>query len=170
MVYLITFAYYGCRLHGSAEGSVDRHHNAFGTPVLETDQNRINMVESQMAAKPYTLKEPHWREAVLASIKQVCEFKQTWALLAAHVRTTHVHLVVGLPEPTRVEKALEVFKAYASRALTHLDGITTTNQRRWARHGSTRWLWTKESILSAMAYVVEGQGHPMAVYRTDQRI
>lgn len=32
MIYLITFACYGAHLHGHETGSVDRHHNRYGSP------------------------------------------------------------------------------------------------------------------------------------------
>jgi hypothetical protein len=40
LAYLITFTTYGTRLHGSAKGSVDDEHNAYGTPLVQTDTNR----------------------------------------------------------------------------------------------------------------------------------
>jgi len=54
-------------------------------------------------------------------------------------------------------------KAYSSRALNKL-GADIPGRRRWARHGSTRYLWTKESIRAAVRYVVDEQGLAMAVY------
>src|SRR6266446_4923630 len=41
VTYLITFACYGCHLHGSESGSVDREHNVHGTPLLEVDLARV---------------------------------------------------------------------------------------------------------------------------------
>ena len=41
VVYLITFACYGGHLHGGISGSVDRRHNAAGTPILEADPARV---------------------------------------------------------------------------------------------------------------------------------
>jgi len=52
------------------------------------------------------------------------------------------------------------FKACASRAL-NLDEKPT---RRWAREGSTRRLLNAADIASAVRYVAEGQGEPMAVF------
>jgi REP element-mobilizing transposase RayT len=84
-------------------------------------------------------------------------------LLAAHIRTNHVHIVVtseSKPEPVMV-----AMKAYSSRALNQR-GIDTPGLRRWARHGSTRYLWTTESIRAAIRYVVDEQGSAMAVYES----
>jgi hypothetical protein len=35
---------------------------------------------------------------------------------------------------------------------------------RWARHGSTRWLWKDEDVRQALRYVIEEQGEPMALF------
>ena len=55
------------------------------------------------------------------------------------------------------------FKSYASRGLNRLerDG---PDRKRWARHGSTRWLWKDEDVREAIRYVVEEQGEDMAVF------
>jgi hypothetical protein len=59
---------------------------------------------------------------------------------------------------------MNTFKAYASRSLNHL-GSDDPDRKRWARHGSTRWLW--KEVQAAIQYVVSGQGEPMEVYRGD---
>jgi hypothetical protein len=46
VIYLITFACYGCHLHGDESGSVDREHSLPGTPVVETNPQRMNRIES----------------------------------------------------------------------------------------------------------------------------
>jgi hypothetical protein len=58
------------------------------------------------------------------------------------------------------------FKSYASRSLNRLlhDGA---DRKRWARHGSTRWLWKDQDVREAIRYVVEEQGEPMAVFVAD---
>jgi REP element-mobilizing transposase RayT len=79
-------------------------------------------------------------------------------LLAAHVRTNHVHAVVdGEAKPERI---LNDFTAYATRALPGAEA----DRKRWARHGSTRWLWKESEVRAAIRYVVEGQGTPMTVF------
>jgi REP element-mobilizing transposase RayT len=71
------------------------------------------------------------REVVLMTLRQHCLYRG-WGLLAAHVRSTHVHVVAEAElEP---ERMMTEFKASASRALNRLEG----KRRRWARHGSTR--------------------------------
>ena len=38
-------------------------------------------------------------------------------------------------------------------------------RKRWARHGSTRWLWKSEHVSAALHYVVDEQGEPMALFQ-----
>jgi len=54
------------------------------------------------------------------------------------------------------------FKAYASRHLNAMRG-DETNRKRWARHGSTRWLWKPQHVSAAIQYVVAEQGNAMSV-------
>jgi hypothetical protein len=77
-----------------------------------------------------------------------------WRLLAVNARTNHVHLVVtALSEP---EVVLQSIKSWTTRRLVEarllvLDGPL------WARHGSTVYLWTSESVDRAIDYVVHRQ-------------
>ena len=159
MIYLITFACYGRRLHGSEAGSVDRKHNKPGTPLLEADPARAEADRRRMDQPPYRLDEVR-RDAVLEAIQAVCSHRG-WRLLAAHVRSDHVHTVVEAE--VAPERVMSDFKVYASRGLNRL-GIEEPDRKRWARHGSTRWLWKDEDVNHAIRYVVEGQGEPMAVF------
>ena len=54
------------------------------------------------------------------------------------------------------------FKSYASRELNRMDR-DGPERKRWARHGSTRWLWKDQDVQKAIQYVVEEQGKPMAL-------
>ena len=80
--------------------------------------------------------------------------------LAAHVRSNQVHTVVEAEIPP--ERVIDDFKAYASRRLNRM-GLEGRNRKRWARHGSTRWLWKDEDDQKAICYVVSGQSEPMEV-------
>jgi len=114
-----------------------------------------------MTQEPYLLDATRQR-VVLRSLHEVCSCRG-WTLLAAHVRTNHVHLVATAgckPEPV-----LNALKAYSSRALNHLR-LDRPNRRRWARHGSTRYLWTSAAVSAAIHYVVREQGDAMAVFET----
>ena len=159
MRYFITFACYGAHLHGDESGSVDRHHNVFGSPLAEASPERVALKREQMDQAPYLLDQTR-RAGVLDALREVCVHRG-WSLRAAHVRTNHVHAVVEAE--VRPEKILHAFKSYASRNLNRL-GIDKPDRKRWARHGSTRWLWKDRDVREAIRYVVEGQGEPMELY------
>jgi REP element-mobilizing transposase RayT len=79
------------------------------------------------------------RRVVLESIRAVCE-QQSWTLHAAHVRSTHVHVV--LSSSAKPEAVMTKLKGYASRAL----GQTKC----WSRHGSTEYIWSPHQLQSAI--------------------
>ena len=161
LIYLITFGCYGCHLHGNESGSVDRQHNTPGTPVLEVDRARVATERKAMHQAPYTLDQKR-RDVVLEAIQAACAHRG-WRLLAAHVRTTHVHTVVeaeALPE-----RVMSEFKVYASRRLSRM-GLDQPDRKRWSRHGSTRWLWKPHHVSAAVQYVVEEQGNAMSVFQS----
>ncbi len=54
-------------------------------------------------------------------------------------------------------------KSYASRCLNR-KGYDKPGRKRWARHGSTRWLWKPSHVAAAIHYVIHEQGEPMAVF------
>ena len=103
------------------------------------------------------------RNVVLGAIRRHCTLRG-WNLLAAHVRSNHVHAVVEAE--IRPERIMNEFKCYASRELNRL-GRDGPDRKRWARHGSTRWLWKDEDVRDALEYVVDGQGEPMALFVAD---
>ena len=113
-----------------------------------------------MQQLPYRL-DANRRRVVLGSMQQVCSHRD-WTLLAAHVRTNHVHVVVAADQSP--EQVMNALKAYASRALNK-PAFDRPNRRRWAHHGSTRHLWTTEAVSAAMHYIVCEQGEPMAVFQ-----
>ena len=79
--------------------------------------------------------------------------------------TCHVHAIVEAEAPP--ERIMNEFKSYASRELNRL---TTggSERKRWARHGSTRWLWKDEDVKRALQYVVDELGEPMALFIADE--
>lgn len=146
-------------MHGDEIGSVDRDHNVPGHRLAEGDQARASRERELMDQAPYVLNEPG-RSVVLDTIREVCLHRQ-WTLLAAHIRTTHVHAVVEAD--AKPEKAMNAFKSYASWRLNEVTA-EGAGRKRWARHGSTRWLMNRDDIAAAIRYVVDGQGDPMAVF------
>ncbi|MBI3471829.1 MAG: transposase [Candidatus Solibacter usitatus] len=163
MTYLITFACYGRHLHGSESGSVDREHNLRGTPILEVDSARARAEEESMDQAPYNLDQIR-RDVVLQAIQEVCAHRG-WSLLAAHVRSSHVHTVVETEDAP--ERVMAGFKAYASRRLNRMR-LDDPNRKRWARHGSTRWLWKPQHVSAAIQYVVAEQGDAMSVFESHE--
>jgi REP element-mobilizing transposase RayT len=156
--YLITWACYGAWLPGQG-GAVPRTQNRFGARLLEPDARREHLARNQMTQAPY-LMDAVQRRLVLNSVQEVCSCRG-WTLLAAHIRTNHVHVVsTANCKPERVMNAM---KAYSSRALNKYE-LEGADRRRWARHGSTRYLWTRDAVQAAVHYVVWEQGEPMEVY------
>ena len=104
------------------------------------------------------------RDTVLKAIQDVCQYRG-WGLLAAHVRSNHVHTVVEAEIPP--ERVMSDFKAYASRHLNQI-GFDEPDRKRWARHGSTRWLWEPKHVSAAIQYVVAEQGDAMSVFESHE--
>lgn len=163
MTYFITFACYGCHLHGDESGSVDKQHNLPGSRILETNPRRAASERQLMDQPPYGMDKPR-RDAALAAVLERCSNLGV-TLLAVHVRTNHVHLIVEAD--ARPERIMSDLKSYASRYLNRL-GLDEPGRKRWARHGSTRWLWKLEDVSAAIRYVVDEQGERMAVFEKNE--
>jgi REP element-mobilizing transposase RayT len=160
MTYLITFPCYGSHLHGAPEGAVDRYHNRYKEPFAQPNPGILATELRLMDQPPYEMDEPH-RRAVLLAITERCA-RQDWRLIAAHVRSNHVHVVVGAEEEP--EFVMTQLKSAASRRLNELS-FDHPARKRWARHGSTRWLFNPESVQRAVRYVLDEQGHPMSTFQ-----
>lgn len=163
MRYFITFACYGARPHGDESGSVDRNRNLVGSRLREPDSQRVMAERREMLQDPYVLDQGS-RRLVLAAIRRHCEHRG-WNLLAAHIRSNHVHAIVEAE--IQPERIMNEFKSYASRELNRL-GTGGPDRKRWARHGSTRWLWTDEDVRQALQYVIDEQGEPMALFVAEE--
>ena len=160
LAYLITFTTYGTRLPGEERGWVHRLQNRYQTPYPTAEPKLMYAMEARLGECPYTLGALH-RPPVLAAIKEACIYRG-WQLEAAHVRSRHIHNVVGASADP--EFVLNTFKSYSSRKLNRA-GLDPGRCRRWTRHGSTKYLWTPESLAAAIHYVIEEQGDPMSVYK-----
>jgi REP element-mobilizing transposase RayT len=156
--YLITFSCYGSHLPGQ-EGTTDRNHNVPGTRHLAAQPDLRRFAELTLRQPPFEL-DANQRNITLDAIREVSQYKH-WPLLAAQVRSNHVHTVVDAD--VAPELVMNVFKAYASRAL-NLAYPGEQGRIRWTRHGSTQHLWSRERIEAAKRYVLEKQGEPMACY------
>ena len=157
--YLLTFTCYGQWLHGDARGSIGRVEGKRTTAILPHDPDLEGLSRGTLAGERYELNEQA-RRVVLDAIGHVCRHR-VWTLYAAHVRPTHVHVVVAADSAP--ERVIGDFKAYATRAL-RTAGVAGARQRLWTALGSTRYLWDWEAVERAMRYVVDEQGEPMAVF------
>lgn len=117
-----------------------------------------------MDQNPYSMDAPR-REVVLQSVVERCAGNHH--LLAAHVRTRHVHIVVD--SRSKPERIMNDLKSFASRRLNEA-GLDVPTRKRWARHGSTKWLKTRKAILAAITYVIEKQGTPMSSFESDRSL
>jgi REP element-mobilizing transposase RayT len=161
--YLITFSTYGAYIPGQ-QGTIDRDHNVPGSRVPDPRPKLRQHVGALLKQAPYEMDQEQ-RATVLKAITKVCRHK-CWGLLAAHVRSNHVHAVVDADVAPEV--VMNAFKSYASRALNLRDpGLN--GRIRWARHGSTRYLWSRASVDAAVRYVLEKQGAEMACYEAPGR-
>jgi REP element-mobilizing transposase RayT len=156
--YLITWVCYGAWLPGES-GAVPRTLNRFGAPLPEPDASREQQSKDRMAQQPYCLN-AFRREIVLNSLQEVCSCRD-WTLLTAHIRANHVHAVITAN--CNPESVMSALKAYSSRAL-NVHALDSPDRRRWARHGSTRYLWTADAVRTAIQYAVREQGESMAVF------
>jgi hypothetical protein len=147
--YFITFSCHGAHLHGDDSGSVDRDHNIHGSPLVATNRNMAASERTAMGEAAYWL-DRRSRGTALEAMKKVCTHRH-WTLLAAHVRTHNRGGRRGAREDLerlQVLRQSEAKCAWARRA----------DQKRWACHGSTLWLWTDNEVRNAIKYVVDGQG------------
>jgi REP element-mobilizing transposase RayT len=134
-----------------------------GTPILEGDSARAAFEGERMDQSPYHLDQIRL-DAVWKAIQEVWAHRG-WSLLAAHVRSNHVHTVVEAEVPP--ERVMSGFKAYASRHLNRMR-LDEPNRKRWARHGSTRWLWKPQHVSAAIQYVLAEQGDAMSVFESHE--
>lgn len=125
-----------------------------GTPYAGSDIRRFGASSGLMKDSVFRLDQLR-RPVVLASLRETCAYRG-WPLLAAHV-----HAVVA--SKAKPEQVMDDLKAYASHALVKA-AMEASSRPKWARHGSTRWLWEEENVRAAIDYVVDGQGKDMDVF------
>ena len=164
LAYFITFTCYGTWLHGGKITSVDNQHNIPGTEFILANPNREASAKKRLVETPYLLNHAQ-RQVVLNATKEVCIFR-TWVLLAAHIRTNHVHLVIHATVSPEI--IMNTMKAYASRRLNESE-LDNGRLKRWTRHGSTRYLWKEEDVEATIQYVIHEQGDPMAIFENINR-
>ncbi|MEQ1949704.1 MAG: hypothetical protein ABL995_21140, partial [Bryobacteraceae bacterium] len=156
LTYLLTFSCYGLWLPGDARGSVERKRGTHRGGAIPPSIQLRDYAKSALhnPAKPLT---PTEAAVVLNVLQEVC-LHRAWRLRAAHIRTTHVHVV--LDAPADPHKAIALFKAWVTRRLNENGGASI----RWSRGGNAARLSTDAAIQKAIRYVSTAQGTPMAVY------
>lgn len=154
--YFITFRCHGTWLHGDAQGSVDRDHNVWGTPLLPPDPARRSRENRDLKQPPVAL-DAQQRFIVDRTLREVCAHRG-WTVHALNVRSTHVHLVVRADaEPERV---MNDCKAYATRRMREA-GVLASDLQPWSYHGSTKHLITSDGFQAAVRYTNQEQGDPL---------
>ena len=156
--YFITFTTYCTWLHGNEKTSVHVKNNQFLTPKIKHHPLLLQSMQKKLKHHPFILTSSD-RKIVLQQLIETCDFCQ-WELYAAHVRTNHVHIVIEAAD--FAEHMMTKIKAYASRRLNKIYGDTI--KKFWSRHGSTRYIWSREFLFPAMKYVIEEQGKKMACF------
>jgi REP element-mobilizing transposase RayT len=149
LAYFLTFGTYGSRLHGDARGSIDRHHIP-----LDRDDFRRNFERRLMASGESFEIQPKHREVLERAFAETAAARAL-TIRALNVRLAHIHIV--LSGELRPEAMLQALKANGTRWLrAHAE--VPAGQRVWARHGSTRYLWTVDDLEAAVDYTMNQQG------------
>lgn len=155
LAYFITFTTYGTWLHGDPRTSVVVQNH--GTKVLEPQDSFYRYAQRHLKHPAVTL-DPSMRHLVLRAMIERCGTMQ-WRLLACHVRSNHVHLLIASDEP--IEKVLSSLKAWGTRQLRRA-GYNLIKV--WTHHGSTKYVFRKSKLLEKMHYIIHEQGDMMDYY------
>ncbi|HEX9744006.1 MAG TPA: hypothetical protein VGB30_01130 [bacterium] len=159
VAYLITIRCYGTFLPGQ-EGRVDRiKFNSYGTGNLPAHSGLEKYSNATLTQPPYYMDEAR-RKIILDTIISVSKYRK-WILHAAHVRSNQFHAIIG--GNVKPEFIVKDLKSYGSRHL-NLAGLDCKDRKRWARHGSTKYLWNMESVADTIDYVIRRQGAMMELY------
>ncbi len=153
VAFLITFRTYGTWPHGDARGSVDRLHNRYGSPKLPPNPRRQRYEQGLLKQPPVRLSFKQ-REAAADGVREICK-KKDWGLWAVNVRSNHAHSVVTANCSSK--KVRSVLKGNATKVMRERR-LWRSDLSPWAKRGSRINLWTKQSLISAIVYVLYDQG------------
>jgi REP element-mobilizing transposase RayT len=155
LAYLITVTTYGTWLPGDPRGwNVQRPKRppigARGpSPQLEAS------TQSRMKGDAVLLTK-EMRLVVERVIRLACE-TAGWSLISVAVRSNHFHVLVAAG--ATAAQVLSRVKGCATRGLRR-SGYLEDAGRIWTRQGSTRYLWSKKSVIQAQYYVEVIQDDP----------
>jgi REP element-mobilizing transposase RayT len=142
---------------------VDWKNRLFGAPLIPTDQPLEEQLRESLSQPVYVLSfTEQW--IVCNAIRNISNEKG-WHLIAVHVRTNHVHVVITANRDA--SRLMSDLKARASRDLNRA-GFDSSDRKRWTRHGSTHHLFLEEDLGDVVAYVLNEQGERMAWYASEE--
>ena len=150
--YFVTFHSYATWLPGDPRGSVrrgDRYGDPYRGPCEALERRALAVSRSL----PVVLLGDE-RILVNRTLVEVCRHR-AWVLLAAHVRTNHVHVVITATAPPA--RVLGDLKAWSTRRVIEARH-RPPGALLWARGGSVRHVWTHKAVAEACFYVVHEQG------------
>ncbi len=155
-----TFRCYGTWLHGDERGSVDRHHNTYGSPRISANNDWKSYNQARLDRRPVELN-ARQRRAVEQGVREICK-NRGWQISAINVRTNHVHVVIciGGKDSARI---LAAIKAGATKGLRE-ERLWNSEDTPWAEKGSRRNLWNERSVAEAVDYVINRQGDELPNY------
>jgi len=155
LAYLITFTTYGSWLHGDHRNSVIR---SGGVSRPLGHRPRLDAWHHQKLKHPSVTMDTTHRQIVLKAIIEHCAFRK-WDLIAAHVRSNHVHTIVCTTVPAKTVSVQ--LKSWATRALK---GAGYDMQPTWTQGASCRYIFSRAMLQQKLQYVVEEQGEVMQCY------
>jgi REP element-mobilizing transposase RayT len=155
-----TFRCYGTWLHGDERGSIDRHHNTYGSPRIPVNDDWKTHNEIQLDRPPVELN-ARQRKAVEQGLREICDNRR-WQISAINVRTNHVHAVICI-DGKHTARVLAALKAAATKRLRE-ERLWNIDGTPWAEKGSRRKLWNERSVAEATDYVINRQGKNLSDY------
>ena len=158
LAYFITFTTYGTWLHGDRRKSV--MHKDGKPKIIAPNLKLHKQMLSKLKNSPVYLNMAQ-RRIVLDTIIEHCLIKQ-WKLLAVHVRTNHVHLLV------KAEQGIDtIMKGTKSWTTRNLRKAGHDIPKVWTTGGSKKYVFTNEKLKEKIHYVIHEQGEMMQYYLSE---
>jgi len=155
LAFFITFTTYGSWLHGDPRGWVDRSRLP-DNDARRGPHARIHGQRREETRSPAVTLDARMRECVRRAIRETCE-TAGWTLASLAVRRTHAHVLAT--SDRSATQTLSCLKGQATRALRSA-ALVETGRRVWTRQGSTKYLWTRRSVIQVQHYIEAMQDHP----------
>ena len=159
LAYFITFRTYASWLHGDERTSISRKHNVYNSPKINPNKNLKKQMQA-LQKSPSIIFTREQGDIILDAAVETCN-EHGWRLHALHIRSNHVHFTVKAEDEP--EHVLIKIKSRAT-FLLRKNGAFPKEQKIWSRHGSTKYLWSPESLYYSSEYTTERQGQKMAYF------